>query len=90
MAFILAILGLIFPRILIVILYFFTAWFKGVFDGILIPLLGFLFMPLTVLWYSVVANYFDGAWTAISVIGMVIAVAADLGLLSSARRKRFA
>ena len=41
----LAILVLAFPRIAIILLYLLTNFFRGVYDTILIPLLGFIFMP---------------------------------------------
>ena len=79
-------LGLIAPRIAIVILWFFTSWFVGIFQTALWPVLGFLFMPVSLLWYSVVFNFFGGAWTAVPVIGMIIAVLVDIGAVGSARR----
>ncbi len=72
--------GYFFPRLVIVLLYFFTGWWKLAFDGILWPLLGFLFMPLTVLWYGLSAHYFEGS---IQTIGLVVAVLLDLGLIGN-------
>ena len=73
-----ALLALFVPRILIVVVWFFTDWFTGVFEGLLLPILGFLFLPTTLLWYSVVHNVYGGVWDAVPIIGMVIAVALDL------------
>ena len=83
-----AILGAVFPRFMIVVLYFFTDWFNGLFDSMLWPVLGFFFAPFTLLWYTVVINYWEGDWGTIAIIGMVIAIAADFGGTDSARRKR--
>lgn len=88
MAILLGALGLFFPRILIIVLYFFTQWFSGVFDSILWPLLGFLFAPFTLLWYTVVINYFSGQWDAVSIAGMVVAVAVDFGVTRGANKSR--
>jgi len=88
MAVLLGLLGLFFPRILIVVLYFFTSWFSGVFDSILWPLLGFLFAPFTLLWYSVVINYFGGQWDGISIIGMVVAIAVDFGVTRRTSKRK--
>lgn len=88
MAILLGALGLFFPRILIIVLYFFTQWFSGVFDSILWPLLGFFFAPFTLLWYSVVINYFNGQWDTVSIAGMVVAVAVDFGVTRGANNKR--
>ncbi|HZV67932.1 MAG TPA: hypothetical protein VFG10_00220 [Saprospiraceae bacterium] len=71
--------ALFFPRILIAVLWFFTSWFIGVFDSILWPLLGFIFLPVTMLWYSVVIKQYGGQWTTVNIIIMVIAVVIDMG-----------
>lgn len=82
------IIALLFPRILIVFLWFFTNWFDGVYTGFILPLLGLIFLPFTTLWYSVVVNYYNGEWNLISVIGMVIAVLVDIGSIGSGARRR--
>ena len=74
-----AAIALLFPRVLIAVLWFFTNWFTGVFDNILWPLLGFIFLPVTMLWYSVVIKQFGGQWTTGNIIIMVIAVVIDMG-----------
>lgn len=79
MGIVLALLALVFPRILILVLYFFTGWFNSISGNLLYILLGFLFLPFTLLWYSVVVNFFGGDWSIIPIIGMVIAIAADIG-----------
>lgn len=88
MACIVALVALIFPRILIIILWFFTNWFDGVFNNILIPILGLIFLPITTLWYSVVICSFNGEWDAVSIAGMVVAVALDLGTSGGSWRSR--
>ena len=74
-----AVIALLFPRILIAVLWFFTNWFSGVFSSILWPVLGFIFLPVTMLWYSVVINQFGGVWSITNIIVMVLAVAIDMG-----------
>lgn len=74
----LALLALFVPRILIVVVWFFTDWFAGVFEGVLLPILGFLFLPTSLLWYSVVHHVYGGVWDVVPIVGMVIAVALDL------------
>ena len=75
----LALIALLFPRILIAVLWIFTNWFNGVFSSLLWPVLGFIFLPVTMLWYSVVINQFGGAWNITNIIVMVLAVAIDMG-----------
>lgn len=75
----LTLVALLFPRITIVVLWIFTEWFSGVFNSTIWPVLGFLFMPLTTLWYSVVVNRYGGEWNAMTIAVMVLAVVFDLG-----------
>ena len=75
----LALIALLFPRILIAVLWIFTNWFNGVFSSLLWPVLGFIFLPVTMLWYSVVINQFGGVWSITNIIVMVLAIAIDMG-----------
>lgn len=83
----LLILGLFLPRLVSAVLYFFTSWFAGVFQTWYWPLLGFLFMPYTMLWYSVVHNWYGGTWLTWHIIVLVIAVVVDLSSDSRSRGK---
>ena len=84
-----AIIALLFPRVLIVILWLLTDWFTGVFDSLLWPILGFIFLPITTLWYSAVINWYGGQWSGMNIIIMVLAVILDMGSAGSGyRRKR--
>jgi hypothetical protein len=83
-----AVLALLTPRLLIAILYLFTTWFSGLFDSSLWPVLGFLFLPTTLLWYSAVLHWFGGVWSLWPIVGLVIAVMMDLSPASSRRRPR--
>jgi hypothetical protein len=81
----LALFALFVPRVVIVLLWLFSTWFDAVFDTALWPLVGFIFAPTTLLWYTVVMHYFAGIWSAIPIIGIVIALMIDISP-SSARR----
>ena len=83
----LAVLALAVPRLVTVVLWLFTPWFRGVFDGhnLLLPLLGFFFVPTTLLWYSAVHHWFGGHWGPWQIAGVVLAVAIDL---SPAKKKK--
>ena len=70
--------GLFLPRVIMVGLWFFTNWFSGVFATWIVPLLGFVFMPYSVLWYSVVHNMYGGVWSPFALVGMVLAILLDL------------
>lgn len=82
----LVLIALLAPRVTIALLFFFTTWFQGMFNNLLWPALGFLFLPTTLLWYSVVQNVYDGVWGGLQIVGLIIAVIID-GSPFGAKRK---
>lgn len=83
-----ALIALSAPRLAIVLLWFFTGWFRGMFDGLLWPALGLIFLPTTLLWYSAVQHWFAGQWTLWPVVGIVLALMIDLSSAAGGRRQR--
>jgi len=87
-----AIFALLAPRVVIALLWLFTNWFRGVFhfahaSPFVVMVLGFLFLPTTLLWYAAVQHWFGGHWTAVPVIGLVFAVLIDVSPASGRRRR---
>jgi hypothetical protein len=85
-----ALLALLTPRLVIVLLWLFTNWFRGVFDSVLWPILGFLFAPTTMLWYSAVQHWFGGQWSLWPVLGLIVALVIDISPARGRRRERVA
>ncbi len=85
MACLFALLALIAPRLVIIILWLTSFWFTGIFASALWPILGFIFLPTTLLWYTAVQHWFAGEWTLWPVVGIVIALMIDI---SPARGRR--
>ena len=84
----LALLALLFPRIAIVVLYFFTDFFTGVYDSLLLPLLGLIFLPITLLAYTWMLRI-SQPMDAFFLVVMLVAIVLDLGMIGgSARRRR--
>ncbi|HEX2189331.1 MAG TPA: hypothetical protein VHG51_10560 [Longimicrobiaceae bacterium] len=81
-------LALFVPRALILGLWFLTDWFRGMFDTLLWPVLGFLFLPTTLLWYSAVQHWFGGEWTLWPIVGMVVALLIDTAPAKGRRPSR--
>jgi hypothetical protein len=81
-------LALAVPRLVILGLWLFTAWFAGMFASPLWPVLGFVFAPTTLLWYSVVQQWFGGEWSLWPVVGLVVAILIDLSPASKRRRAK--
>lgn len=84
----LALIALAAPRIVILLLWFFSSWFTGLFTMLLWPVLGFIFLPTTLLWYTVVLRWFGGQWTLWPIVGIVIALLIDLSPTTGRRRRR--
>ncbi len=74
----LALFALFIPRVVIVLIWLFSNWLEAAFDTLLWPILGFIFAPTVLLWYSVVVNVYGGVWSPVPIAGMVIAVLIDV------------
>ncbi len=74
----LLVLFLAFPRIALVLLLFFSNYLERAYHGLLFPLLGFLFLPLTTLVYAWMANTRQPI-AGINLLILIVAVVIDLG-----------
>ncbi len=74
----LLIIFLAFPRLALVLLFLFSNYLQRAYHGLLLPLLGFFFLPLTTLAYAWMANTGQPT-TGINLIILVVAVVIDLG-----------
>ncbi len=85
-----AILALAFPRVIFIVLWLFTNFFRSI-GSILLLLLGFIFLPLT----TIVYTYFTNTGHPVDVVFLVVIVIAalfDLGLIGHgewSRRRRY-
>ena len=84
----LVLLALAAPRLVVACLWFLTHWFQGMFSSVLWPILGFIFLPTTLLWYSAVQHWFGGQWTLWPVVGLIVALMIDMSPASGRRRRR--
>ncbi|MDN5925202.1 MAG: hypothetical protein L0H70_09415 [Xanthomonadales bacterium] len=82
-----AIFTLLTPRILIVLLWLFSSWFSGLFSAAVLPVLGFIFLPTTLLWYTAVQHWFGGQWSLWPIVGLVIALLIDISPASGRRAR---
>jgi hypothetical protein len=81
-----AIITLMAPRIAVALLWFGSRWFDGLFPTLLWPVLGFIFLPTTLLWYAAVQHWFGGQWTLWPIVGIVIALLIDVSPAGTRRR----
>jgi hypothetical protein len=84
----LLLLTLLFPRIVMLLMWFFSTYLQRAYHGgLLIPLLGFIFLPLTTIVYAwEVNNHMPTA--GINLLWLLIAVIIDLGGLGHGARQQ--
>jgi hypothetical protein len=83
----LLIIFLAFPRIALAVLFFTSNYLERAYHGLLVPLLGFLFLPLTTLAYAWMMNTRQPV-AGMNLLILIIAVAIDLGGLSGGEYHR--
>lgn len=81
-----ALVGASAPRIGFAILWLFTDYVESAYDGLLIPLLGVIFLPYTALVYAFTAS--DGFLSPLNIVFLIIAVVIDLGTYGGGERAR--
>jgi hypothetical protein len=81
------IIFLAFPRIALLLLFLMSNYLQRAYHGLLIPLLGFLFLPLTTLAYAWMMNTHQ-AVAGINLLILLIAVVIDLGGLGGGEHHR--
>ena len=75
-----ALLGLITPRFIMVMLWLFTNYLNRAFDSFFWPFLGFIFLPTTTLAYAVAQNSFDGI-RGFGLFLLILGVLIDFGVI---------
>jgi hypothetical protein len=83
----LLIVFLAFPRIALAVLFLFTDYLQRAYHGLLLPVLGFIFVPLTTLAYAWMVNTRQPI-AGINLVILIIAVVIDLGGLSGGEYHR--
>ena len=83
----LLIVFLAFPRIALAVLFLFTDYLQRAYHGLLLPVLGFIFLPLTTLAYAWMMNTRQPI-AGINLVILIIAVVVDLGGLSGGEYHR--
>jgi hypothetical protein len=83
----LVIVLLAFPRIALALLFFFSNYLDRAYHGLILPLLGFVFLPLTTLAYAWMVNTRQPT-EGINLLILVVAVVIDVGGLGSGEYHR--
>jgi hypothetical protein len=83
----LLVLILAFPRLLLVLLFLFSNYLQRAYHGILLPLLGFVFLPVTTVAYAWMTNSglpIEG----VNLVILLVAVLIDVGGVGGGWRHR--
>jgi len=86
----LVILILAFPRVVLVLMFLFSTYLQRAYHDLLVPVLGFIFLPLTTIVYAGLANS-HLPLEGINLIFLILAVVIDVGGLGGGeihRRRR--
>lgn len=87
MSCLLVILVLAFPRICLAALFVFSNYLERAYHGLLLPILGFLFLPLTTLAYAWMMNT-GQVLQGVNLLILLLAVIIDLGGISGGEYHR--
>ena len=74
----LLILIVAFPRIALVLMFLFSTYLQRAYHSMIVPLLGFIFLPLTTLVYAWMTNTHEPI-AGVNLIILIIAVVIDVG-----------
>jgi hypothetical protein len=78
---------LLFPRVTLVLMWFFSTYLQRAFhNGLVIPVLGFIFLPVTTIVYAWELN--SGMPAGINLLWLLIAVVIDLGGLGGSAHRQ--
>jgi hypothetical protein len=83
----LVILLLVFPRVALVLIFLTSNYLGRAYHGLILPLLGFIFVPLTTLAYAWMVNTHQPI-QGVNLLILVVAVVIDLGGLSGGEYHR--
>ena len=67
-----------FPRLVLLGLFFFTNYLTAAYTGLLVPLVGFLFLPITTITYAWLVNS-QMPIEGLNVLYLILAVVFDMG-----------
>jgi len=83
----LGVLALLTPRFVLFVLFVFTNYLSRAFDGLLLPLLGFVFLPWTTIAWAIAQNELGGA-NGVGLLVIAIGFLVDIGVLGGGARGR--
>ncbi len=74
----LLIVVLAFPRVVLVLMFLFSTYLERAYHGLIVPVLGFLFLPLTTIVYAWLVNT-GQSLQGVPLLILIVAVIVDVG-----------
>ena len=84
---VLVLLALVGPRFVLVVLALFSDYLSRAYDSLLIPILGFIFLPWTTLAYAFAQNSLGGM-SGLGLVVVIVGLLVDIGVLGGGARQR--
>jgi hypothetical protein len=84
---ILLLLVLAFPRVILILMFLMSNYLQRAYHGLLIPIIGFVFLPLTTIVYAWEVNE-HMALTGVNLLLIIIAAIIDVGGLGGGYSRR--
>ena len=81
-------LALVGPRVALALLWLFSDYLSRAYDGFILPLLGFFFLPWTTIAFAVAQNSLGGL-NGLGLVVVILGVLADIGAIGGGARNRF-
>jgi uncharacterized oligopeptide transporter (OPT) family protein len=78
---------LTFPRVVLVLMFLFSTYLQRAYHDLIIPVLGFIFLPLTTIVYAWLVNT-HSPLAGINLIYLILAVVVDVGGLGGGEMHR--
>jgi hypothetical protein len=75
---VLLVIVLAFPRVFLILMFLFSNYLQRAYEGLLLPLLGFIFLPITTIVYAWLVNTHQPI-AGINLLILVVAVLIDAG-----------
>jgi hypothetical protein len=75
------------PRVVLALMFFFSSYLGRAYDGLLVPLLGFIFLPITTIVYAWLVNT-GRPLHGINLLFLIVAALIDAGALGGGERHR--
>jgi hypothetical protein len=83
----LLIVVLAFPRVVLALMFLFSGYLERAYNGLIVPLLGFIFLPITTIVYAWLVNT-GRPIHGINLLFLIIAALIDVGGLGGGERHR--